>query len=80
MTDSAERLRAAVEELDALAGEVSPEAALEEFDAATLQWFWRTWPDVAQWAGELWRRLEADLATAAAPVTDPEVDEVGGSE
>ena len=71
-----------MEALDLLAqvgDDVTARDAATAFDDATLQVFWREWPRASQWAGELWRLLDADLAHAARPVGDPETDEIGGS-
>lgn len=71
-----------MEALDLLAavgdGLTAREAA-RELDDATLQVFWREWPRASQWAGELWRVLDADMARPARPAGDPELDEIGGS-
>ncbi len=74
-----EALSEAVDALEQLAGQMTPAEALAEIDPATLQSFWREWPDASAWAGTLWRLLEAELASPARPQLDPEVDEVGGT-
>ena len=48
-------------------------------DPAVLQAFWREWPHVSVWAGNLWRELNRDLEAPAEARQDREVDEVGGS-
>lgn len=78
MTDAPDRLLAALEELDRVAAEATPEEAADAFDEPTLQVFWQRWPHVSSWAGALWRRLNETLEDAAMPVEDPEVHEVGG--
>jgi hypothetical protein len=78
MTDASDRLLAALEELDRVAGEATPEEAADAFDEPTLQVFWQRWPQVSSWAGSLWRRLNETLEDAAMPADDPELHEVGG--
>lgn len=78
MTDAADRLIAAIDELDRVAAEVTADEALEVMDEPTLQVFWQRWPHVSSWAGGLWRRLNETLADAAMPANDSEHHEVGG--
>ncbi len=47
--------------------------------ARVLQDFWREWPHVSVWAGNLWRELNRDLEAPSEARLDREVDEVGGS-
>jgi len=75
-----ERLLDALTALDEVSGELTADEALAELDDATLQVFWRDWPNITAWAGALWRRLNDDLAQPARPRTDADLDEVGGSE
>ena len=77
--DAAERLLQALSQLDDIADELTPEEAVRIIDEASLQVFWRDWPNVSSWAGALWRQLNADLAEPARPPNDAELDEVGGS-
>ena len=77
--DAAERLLQALSQLDGIADELTPEEAVRLIDEASLQVFWRDWPNVSSWAGALWRQLNADLAEPARPPNDAELDEVGGS-
>lgn len=79
MEDAAERLVEALDLLSQVGDDLTAREAAAELDDATLQVFWREWPRASQWAGELWRVLDADLARAARPVGDPELDEIGGS-
>ncbi len=79
MDDPTARLIEALDLLAEVADEVTPDQAVDEFDEATLQEFWREWPRTSSWAGALWRRLNADLADSARPVSSPDHDEVGGS-
>lgn len=80
MSDAADRLVDAITALEQVADELTPDAAVDELDSAALQTFWREWPDVASWAGALWRRLNEDLAAPARPQQDPQRDEVGGGD
>jgi len=75
-----ERLLDGLAGLDEVSGELTADEAMEELDDATLQVFWRDWPNISAWAGALWRRLNEDLAQPATPPTDADLDEVGGSE
>ena len=77
--DPSNDLLEAMSVLGELSKTLTPEAAADEIDPATLQSFWREWPHTSGWAGELWRRLNADLASPSTPQSDPELDEVGGS-
>jgi hypothetical protein len=58
---------------------VSPEQAHTEFDETTLQMFWMRWPQLSAWTGSLWRMLSEEMSGPSAPLTDPELDEVGES-
>jgi hypothetical protein len=78
MTDRPDRLLAALEELDRVASEATPEEAADAFDEPTLQVFWQRWPHVSSWAGALWRRLNETLEDAAMPHDDEELHEIGG--
>lgn len=75
----AERLMDALSQLEQVADAVTPDEAVSTLDDASLQVFWRDWPQVSAWAGSLWRKLNEDLAAPARPSQDPELDEVGGS-
>jgi hypothetical protein len=77
--DLAERLIDALTALEEVADGFTPDEAVGALDAASLQVFWRDWPQVSGWAGALWRRLDADLAAPARPPQDQDLDEVGGS-
>ncbi|MEC8999034.1 MAG: hypothetical protein VYC56_01955 [Actinomycetota bacterium] len=76
---SSVRLLGVMDALDALAREGTPAEAAAEMDPAVLQAFWREWPHVSVWAGNLWRELNRDLEAPAEARQDREVDEVGGS-
>jgi hypothetical protein len=73
----ADRLVSALSHLATVADEVTPEEALQAIDEATLEVFWRDWPEIAAWARSLWERLNEDLAGPATPPQDPDLDEVG---
>jgi hypothetical protein len=74
---SAEReLIGALDTIIAVADRLTPDEAAETIDDVTLQAFWRDWSDVSAWAGQLWRRLDADLDRPAMPLRDPDTDEV----
>lgn len=77
--DVADRLVSALSHLDAVVDEVTSEEALQEIDEATLEVFWRDWPEVNAWGHSLWQRLNEDLAGPATPPQDPDLDEVGES-
>ena len=79
VADPSELLLDAMTRLEEVARTVTPDEALDEIDAATLQSFWREWPAATWWAGALWRRLNDDLAAPAEEAIDPDTDEVGGS-
>jgi hypothetical protein len=77
--DVADRLLSALTHLDAVADGLTPDEAVETIDDATLEVFWRDWPQINTWAGSLWQRLNEDLAGPATPPQDPDLDEVGES-
>jgi hypothetical protein len=77
--EPSDRLLAALSELKTVMSESTPDVAAGSWREDELQVFWREWPEVKSWADSLWARLNADLARPATPVTDPELDEVGGS-
>ena len=72
------RLIEALTQLDELSGTLTIDEAIAELDEATLQVFWRDWPNINAWAATIWRRLNEDLARPARP-PDSDLDEVGGS-
>ena len=51
MSNGEEALTGAIDGLEQLAGQMTPEEALAGLDAASLQTFWREWPDASAWAG-----------------------------
>ena len=76
--DVGERLLAALDELLSVTREIPPEMAPDALDEAILEIFWRDWPALRSWGESLWQRTRQDLAVPATPVSDPELDEVGG--
>jgi hypothetical protein len=78
VVDGSDRFLEAITQMDGVADEVTPDEALRTFDHATLQLFWKDWPHISSWAGSLWRKLSEDLEEPATPVSDHELDEVGG--
>jgi hypothetical protein len=68
-----------LEQLEAVADEVTPDEAAQSLDDATLQVFWRDWPHISSWGGALWRKLNQDIGDAAEPAGEPDLDELGGS-
>jgi hypothetical protein len=79
MEANAEHFLELIHQFEDLANAISPERAHAEFDETTLQLFWKRWPHVSSWAGSLWRMLSEELSVPSAPLTDPELDEVGES-
>ena len=77
MADTTDRFLDAIHELQAVADEVTPDDAVKTFDETTLQNFWREWPHISSWAGELWRKLSEDIEQHAAPATEEDLHEVG---
>jgi hypothetical protein len=78
--DAGARLVSALEGLDEVAREMTPDEAADALAGADLQLFWREWPHASKWAGALWRKVNEDLAGPATQQQDAELDEVGGSE
>jgi hypothetical protein len=74
-----ERLIQALTQFEEVADAVTADDAVHTLDDASLQVFWKDWPNVSSWAGALWRKLNEDLAQPARPPSDPDLDEVGGS-
>jgi hypothetical protein len=80
MDAGAQQLQDLIDQLEDLADRITPEQAHAGFDQTTLQLFWMRWPHLSAWAGSLWRMLSEELAGPGAPHSDPELDEVGGSD
>jgi hypothetical protein len=76
----AERLFAALNGLQQIAGAMTAEEAARALDEASLEVFWRDWPDLSSWTGALWRTVEEDHAEPAREAADAELDEVGGGD
>lgn len=79
MDDVGDRFLELIHELEDMASTVTAQRALAEFDETTLQVFWRKWPQVSSWTGQLWSMLTAELAGPSQQSDDPELDETGGS-
>ena len=79
MDDVGDRLLDLVHDLDEVTRNLTPEQAHAQFDATTLQVFWKRWPGVSAWAGSLWRMLSEEMSVPSTPHRDSEHDEVGDS-
>lgn len=79
MDDAGDRLLDLLHDLEEVTRSLSPQQAHAQFDATTLQVFWKRWPDVSAWAGSLWRLLSEEMSGPASPHLDPELDEIGES-
>lgn len=77
MDDVGTRLVDALTQLESVADAVTPDDALRDIDEASLQVFWKDWPNLSSWAGAVWRRLNDELARPATPA-DSDLDETGG--
>jgi hypothetical protein len=77
MDDISERFLDAISRLEDVTDSLDPQVAHREFDETSLQVFWKKWPDLAAWAGSLFRMLNDEMAEPARPPQDPELDEVG---
>lgn len=82
MTDDeiADRLLDALNGLQQIAGAMTAEQAARALDEASIEAFWRDWPDVNSWTGALWRTVDEDHAEPAREAEDAELDEVGGGD
>jgi hypothetical protein len=78
LEELSDRLMEGLSKLEEVADAVTPDDAAKSLDEASLQNFWRDWPELSSWAGALWRRLNEELAEPASPVKDPDLDESGG--
>jgi len=79
MDDAGDKLLEVIHELEDVANCLTAQRALTEFDETTLQVFWRKWPQLSSWAGQLWSMLSAELAGPSQRADDAELDETGGS-
>jgi hypothetical protein len=79
MEADADRFLELLHQFEDFTDAISPERANIEFDETTLQLFWMRWPQVSAWTGSLWRMLSEEMSGPSAPLTDPELDEVGES-
>ena len=82
MTDAevAERLLDALNEFQQIASAMTAEQAAQALDEASIEAFWRDWPDLNSWGGALWRMVDEDHAEPAREAADSELDEVGGGD
>jgi hypothetical protein len=76
----ADRLLDALNALQQIAGSMTAEEAARVLDEATIEVFWRDWPDLSSWTGALWRRVDEDRVEPAREAEDAELDEVGGGD
>lgn len=65
MDDISERFLELIHELEDVANSLPSQRALAEFDETTLQIFWKKWPHLSAWAGQLWTSLSAEVADHA---------------
>lgn len=79
MDDLSERFLSLIHKLEEIAQSIPVEDAHAELDEMVLQVFWQRWPELADWTGTLWRMLSDELAHAATPHLDPDLDEIGES-
>ena len=79
MDDVSERFLDLVHDLEDMARHLPPEQAHTQFDATTLQVFWKKWPHVSGWTGSLWTMLSAELSGPSSAHEDPDLDEIGES-
>jgi hypothetical protein len=76
--DAGTRLIEALTQLEEVADSVTPDEAVQRLDEASLQVFWRDWPQLSAWAGAVWRKLNHELSEPARP-QDDQASETGGS-
>lgn len=80
MDDAAGRFLDLIHSLEEVRDAITPTRAHTDFDATTLQVFWKKWPGLAEWAGSLWMMLSEELAAPTTPYHDADLHEVGGSD
>jgi hypothetical protein len=56
----------------------TPLDADRRFTETTKENFRRMWPAIREWSEELWQLLQDERGSAARPVVDEDVDDVGG--
>jgi hypothetical protein len=76
----AERLLDALSGLQQIARAMTAEQAARALDEASIEVFWRDWPDLSSWTGALWRTVNEDRVEPAREAEDAELDEVGGGD
>jgi hypothetical protein len=64
--------------LEHTADKITADEAESGFSEVTKENFWRLWPEVREWAEQLWQRLDDERSAMARPVEDEELDDVGG--
>lgn len=79
MEDLADKFLELVHEFEDVATSMPAHQALAEFDETTLQVFWKKWPHLSAWAGQLWTMLSAELSGPSTQHDDPDLDEIGES-
>jgi hypothetical protein len=79
MEDISDRFLEIIHELEDVANSMTARRALAEFDETTLQVFWKKWPHVSAWAGQLWSMLSAELSGPSSPHDHPDPVEIGES-
>lgn len=79
MDDIGDRFLDLIHDIEDIASRVPAQRALAEFDETTLQVFWKKWPHVSAWAGQLWSMLSAEVAERSMRHEDSGSDEIGES-
>ncbi len=66
--------------LDHTLQKTSAKEALRTFGDVTQENFWRMWPEIRDWAEDLWHEIEEERGLHASPVDDDDDHlETGGS-
>jgi hypothetical protein len=76
----AQRLLDALNALEQVADTMTAEQAARALDEASIEMFWRDWPDLSSWTDALWRTVNEDRVEPAREAEDAELDEVGGGD
>lgn len=79
MDDIGDRFLELIHDLEEVASSVTAQRALAEFDETTLQVFWKKWPHLSAWAGQLWSMLSAEVAERSRQHEDLDIEEIGES-
>lgn len=64
--------------LDHTAGKLKADEAERTFGEVTKENFWRMWPGIKDWAGDLWQLIDEERGHMARPALDEDLDDVGG--